>query len=111
MVKFKTYDIWSNCIIAYDETWKHATDGHPELVGNEGIVMTSLVTPVALHESDTSKNTQLYVGPVISKGTYGGEHPVSVVRLDRTTTTTNRVWVTGYFTSNLPPGKILWEKK
>lgn len=107
---FKVYDLWSNVIIAYDDTWKHAVSGHPELVGQEATVMTSLVIPVELQESDTEKNTHLYVGPAIAKGMYEGEQPVSVVRLDRTTGATNRVWVTGYFTSLLPPGKVLWKK-
>lgn len=108
---FKVFDCFGNLIIAPDETWEHAIGGHPELIHNEALVMTSLVTPIRLQHSDTAKDTQLYVGPAISKGPYSTEHPVSVVRLYRSAGTTSRVWVTGYFTSLPPEGKILWQSK
>jgi hypothetical protein len=110
MAYFKVFDYWHHSIIAYADTWQHAIYGHPELIGKEGIVMTSLVTPIELQQSDTAKSTHLYIGPAIAQGIYLGEYPVSVVRLEGVPTT-GRVWVTGYFTSLLPPGKVLWTKR
>jgi len=106
---FKVFDYWNQSIIAYDDTWAHATARHPELVGHEGLVMQSLVTPVLLIQSDTSMKTHLYVGTVIAQGIYGGEHAVSVVRLEGEPTK-SRIWVTGYFTGMLPQGKTLWKQ-
>lgn len=108
MPYFKLYDCWGRCIVAFDETWQHAVSGHPELVGNEPIVMTSLVSPVALYQSDTNTSTRLYVGPDIEKGTFVGESPISVVEYKGTT---KGVWKTGYFDSLMPKLKLLWSKR
>ena len=107
MAYFKLFDCWGRVITAYEETWQHATTGHPELIGNENFVMTTLVAPEELRQSDTAANTKIYVGPTINKGTYAGEHPVSIVRYQGTTA---GVWVTGYFTSSSQTQKVLWKK-
>lgn len=105
MAYFKVFDAWGRIIIAYDDTWQHAISKHTELVQHEPEVMKSLINPQALYQSDTSTNTKLYVGPAIQKGIFGGSTPVSVVRYD---STTQGVWVTGYFGTAGPHLKKLW---
>jgi hypothetical protein len=107
MQYFSLFDCWGRRITAYEETWTHATTGHPELVGNERIVMTCLVVPEELKQSDTGTDTKLYIGPPIASGLHAGETPVSVVRYEKQNT---GVWVTGYFTSLPGTQKTLWKK-
>jgi hypothetical protein len=108
MIYFKIFDKWERTITAHTDNWGHATEGHPELIDHEGAVMTTMVTPTHLLQSDTAQTTKLYVGPVIEKGIFAGAHPISVVRYG---TGNTGVWLTGYFDNSVPSLKVLWSEE
>ena len=107
MIHFKVYDKWGRCITAHEDNWQHAVEGHPELSGHENVVMTCMVNPEQLCQSDTSTQTKLYLGPVVEQGIFAGATPVTVVHYG---TLNTGVWKTGYFTSLPPELKVLWKK-